>query len=354
MTIELHAERGAGRPLWALDEVLDSEATDRERPHVSGDLPTVLQAGPMFRRAVAGYDRFQVDTYVQWAEDELATADREREHLLTSHLVTRAALDEAREQLSHSSGGAEFLGLSRHLGSMLAAAADEAENMRAEAENHRFVASAQAQVTVARAERVLGAAESEAGRMIAEAADQVQEMSARARRILAAAEQTSTDAFAVAESRLETVAAMEQRAAEHVERLRQQAAIECAAARLQERRRTVRRSGLSPPPPRLQARDDVVRMLGTAREERRRADAEAAAIRERADKDAAVRSAALRAQVEALTGQAEALRDQRSALEVEVGLLSGQLAATTSRPLDAHLGRLLERLGRRPRSLRAP
>ena len=50
----------------------------RTRPNVSGDLPTVLQAAPMFRRAVAGYDRFQVESYVQWAEDELAAADRER------------------------------------------------------------------------------------------------------------------------------------------------------------------------------------------------------------------------------------------------------------------------------------
>ena len=40
----------------------------------------------MFGRAVAGYDRFQVDTYVRWAEDELATADREREHLMALYL----------------------------------------------------------------------------------------------------------------------------------------------------------------------------------------------------------------------------------------------------------------------------
>ena len=47
---------------------------DSRRPNVSGDLPTVFRAAPMFRRSLSGYDRFQVDTYVQWAEDELASA----------------------------------------------------------------------------------------------------------------------------------------------------------------------------------------------------------------------------------------------------------------------------------------
>ena len=72
-------------------------ARDNRRPTVSGDLPSVLQAPPMFRRAVLGYDRFQVDTYVQWAEDELATADREREHLVARHLRVQADLEESRQ-----------------------------------------------------------------------------------------------------------------------------------------------------------------------------------------------------------------------------------------------------------------
>src|SRR3712207_9045432 len=108
MSIELHADGEAGWLPGAFDVVLGS-GVERERPNVSGDLPTVLDAAPMFRRAVVGYDRFQVDTYVQWAEDELATADREREHLAARHLQSLAALLEARELLSHSPGGAEFL-----------------------------------------------------------------------------------------------------------------------------------------------------------------------------------------------------------------------------------------------------
>src|SRR3954447_22781786 len=112
MSVEPHSGEVAGSP--------DDRAREDRRPHVSGDLPTVFQAAPMFKRAVTGYDRFQVDTYVQWAEDELATADREREHLMARHLGTVAALEEARGLLAHSSGGVEFLQVSRRIGSMLA------------------------------------------------------------------------------------------------------------------------------------------------------------------------------------------------------------------------------------------
>src|SRR6185503_6037845 len=118
------------------DPVAGGESLHR-RPNVSGDLPTVFSSAPMFRRAVAGYDRFQVDTYVRWAEDELATADRELEHLAARHVGTRAALEEARQLLSHSSGGQEFLRLSDRIGSMLATAADDAASIRAEAEADR-------------------------------------------------------------------------------------------------------------------------------------------------------------------------------------------------------------------------
>src|SRR3954462_4269007 len=106
MSVELGADGGT--------DLLFPQGDDgaRERPHLAGDLRSVLQARPMFRRAVLGYDRFQVDTYVQWAEDELATADREHEHLLARHLRTQAALDETRALLPHSSAAGEFLQVS--------------------------------------------------------------------------------------------------------------------------------------------------------------------------------------------------------------------------------------------------
>src|SRR4051794_41464240 len=139
MSVELYAGDRADQS-WS--EPAPETAIHRERPNVSGDLPTMFQAAPMFRRVVGGYDRFQVDTYVRWAEDELATADREREHLVARHMATRAALDEARELLSHSASGGAFLQVTPRIATMLATAADEAESMRAEAEAERSAAAA--------------------------------------------------------------------------------------------------------------------------------------------------------------------------------------------------------------------
>src|SRR5437764_4907713 len=107
MSVEPQAGDRAGWP--PSTEEPGDEYRLRERPNVAGDLPTVLEPAPMFRRSLLGYDRFQVDTYVQWAEDELVTADREREHLLARHLATRTALEDARALLSHSAAGGELL-----------------------------------------------------------------------------------------------------------------------------------------------------------------------------------------------------------------------------------------------------
>src|SRR4051794_3370719 len=164
MSGELYTDDGAVPPHGYL------ESGDDGRPNLSGDLPTVFAAAPMFRRTAVGYDRFEVDTYVQWAEDELATAEREREHLLTRHVETRAALQDARRLLSHSSEGAEVLRISDRIGTLLAAAADDAAEIRAEAEADRSAASEAAQRTVAEAERVLAESEAEAQRMVARAA----------------------------------------------------------------------------------------------------------------------------------------------------------------------------------------
>jgi cell division septum initiation protein DivIVA len=336
MSVELHTDDGAARPLSAFEAVvLGVERLDNRRPNVSGDLSTVLRAAPMFRRAVAGYDRFQVDTYVQWAEDELVAAEREREHLVARHLRTRAELEDARELLSHSSGGGEMLRMSRRIGSMLAAAADEAGSMRAEAEAARFTASAEAEGMIAHAQRVIADAGAETERMVGEAARVVEEMTAEAGRIVDEAERTARETRAEAAARLETVRVIEQRAAEHAGRIRRQAVGEASAAR-------------------LQARDEAVRMLSSGREERRRADADAAATRARLDRDAATRSASLLAQVDSLQAQVEALEHRRSALRADVELLAEQVTGTTSGRLDVHLRALLERFGWRSRSLRAP
>src|SRR3954464_11449418 len=117
MNGELRAGEAAVCPSPMSRDVCSNGTTEGRRPNLSGDLPTVLQPAPMFRRAALGYDRFQVETYVQWAEDELATADRERERLMARYLDQQATLQESRELLSHSSGGGDFLQASRRIGS---------------------------------------------------------------------------------------------------------------------------------------------------------------------------------------------------------------------------------------------
>jgi hypothetical protein len=310
-----------------LETILGAESRDHRRPNVSGDLPSVFRSGPMFRRTVAGYDRFQVDTYVQWAEEELATADREREHLVARHLRTCAELDEARELLSHSSDGGEMLRLSERIGAMLAAAADEARNMTSEARATRSAARANAKRMVARAERRIADAEETAAGMVADAAAEVDAMQALAVRIVDEAELAGREARAEAQARLEKVRAIELRAVEEAGRIRQRATEEARAAR-------------------LHARDEIVRMLDTGREERRRADAEAAVARERLDREAATRRAGLRAEVDALEHRRALLRG-----EVE-RLARAAVGTTTDDRLDAPLRQLLDRLHWRSRSVR--
>ncbi|SOD97721.1 hypothetical protein [Blastococcus haudaquaticus] len=318
MSNELHID---GEATGAPDAVAGSP--DRARPNLSGDLPTLFQAGPMFRRTVAGYDRFQVDTYVRWAEDELAAADRQREHLLARHLETQAALADARTLAAHSAAGGEFLRVSKRIGAMLAAAADEAQNIRAEADNHRSVACAQAAVVTGDARRVLAEAEAEAARTAARAAVQLADTTAQAELVAAEAERAGQAVRAEAAALLDEARAVEARALEQADRIRQQAAAEALAAR-------------------LEARAEIVRMLDGAREQRRRADAEAAAIREGLDRDAATRRAALLAETAELEHRRDALR-----AELETGPAPVvPSSATLHQHARAYLERLQGRLGR--------
>jgi cell division septum initiation protein DivIVA len=328
MSVELHADGADAQRPSVLELVQGDEPEHRPRPNVSGDLPTVLEVAPMFRRVVVGYDRFQVDTYVQWAEDELATADRERRHLEERHLRTQTALDEARLLLSHSSPGGDFLQVSRRIGSMLAVAADEADGMRAEAQADREAAAAEAGRTIAQAEQRLADARAESQRMLAEATAEADSVLARAERTVVEAEETLEAAHMEAAARLEEVCRAEQRAAEYADLLRAQGAADASAAR-------------------LQARHDSVAMLATAREERRRADAEAAGTRERLDRAAAARYTALVAEI-------DVLEQRRAALSAEIELVTTPAVEPRRAGLDEHLRRFLDRFHLRPRSLRAP
>jgi cell division septum initiation protein DivIVA len=308
------------------------DAREARRPNVAGDLPSMLEAAPMFRRSVVGYDRFQVDTYVRWAEDELATADREREHLFARALRAQAALEETRQLLPHSSSAGEFLRVSTRIGSLLAAAADEAEGLRADAEADRAAAADEVERTTAEAGRLLADATDEARRLLADAAAAAARARDDARRIVAdaasEAEQVRRAALSEADIRLRNVQELERRAAEQADRTRRQATEDAAAAL-------------------LHARDEVVRLLTTGREQRRRADAEAAAARERLEQDVLARTAALRAEV-------AALERRRTALRGEVRRLTAAAADHASAPVQRPLPRVADALHWRSRSLRAP
>jgi cell division septum initiation protein DivIVA len=299
------------------------EPLDRRRPNVAGDLRTVLQSAPGFRRALLGYDRFQVDTYVQWAEEELAGAGRERDDLLVRYARLRADLDETRRLLSHRPSGRDSLQLSHRLGSILAAAADEADRLRADAAAERAAAAAEAaQVraeAAAEAERIVGEAVAEAERVLTEASAEADRIATVAERLLDEAEQTSAEARTEAEARLAKVAALQRRAAEEAERMRQDAAAAATTTR-------------------LQARDDVLRMLAAAREERRRTEGMGAALRERVERDAAARCATLEAEIRDLERRRAlaAVPAQREAPAV----VSGEPDRTGRRPVQLlHLGR---------------
>ncbi|SEO48398.1 hypothetical protein [Trujillonella endophytica] len=299
--------------------------TERLRPNVAGDLPSVLGAGPMFGRAVAGYDRFQVDTYVQWAEGELTAAERELDSLMARHLSTRAALDEARQLLSHSAGGGELLSASRRIGDLLATAADEAEDIRAEARAEAAAAAARSQRLLARADETVLAAQTGATRLVADATATATAVTAEADRILVEAETTLSGAHRAAADLREEALRVEQRALARAGELHE-AAVADAAAVL------------------LRARAEAVAMLDTARAQRRRADDAAAAERAHLDRTAAERRAALLAELDRLD-------QQRAALTAEIGRLAEGAPSTPApapHPLRRVLGGLRHRSGALP------
>jgi hypothetical protein len=90
-------------------------------------------------------------------------------------------------------------------------------------------------------------------------------------------------------------------------------------------------------------------MLATGREQRRRADADAAASRDRLDRDIAARRAALVAEVAELERRSAALRAELDRVAEPVATSSG---ASSPRPL-APLGSIQLRLVWRPGSWRS-
>ena len=94
------------------------------RPNLGGGLDQLLDRRPMFRRRRRGYDRFQVDNYVAWAEAELDAAHRQYDYLLSRYGACTAQLEMARRAPSRRSVTGP---VSMRLGEMLRLASEEAD-----------------------------------------------------------------------------------------------------------------------------------------------------------------------------------------------------------------------------------
>jgi cell division septum initiation protein DivIVA len=121
-----------------------SGGTAGPRPDVTGGLDGLLSTAPCFRTQVRGYDRFQVDNYVAWAESELATGRREIDHLLATYGVCSAELEISRRLLAQAPRGVDVSAVSDRVREMLQLASDEATAMidAAREEADRLVAEA--------------------------------------------------------------------------------------------------------------------------------------------------------------------------------------------------------------------
>ena len=142
-------------------------------PASSGELDALLAPRPVFRAALRGYDRLQVDNYVARAETELLAVRRANDDLLTRYGACSAELEIARRLLACSPAGREQVRTSERVGEILRLAADEAARLTeagaADADRIRGVARAEADALLRRAREVRDGAVADCERMRAEA-----------------------------------------------------------------------------------------------------------------------------------------------------------------------------------------
>ena len=186
------------------------------RPDVAGALDGLLTAAPVFRTAVRGYDRLEVDNYVAWAEAEIATARRETDDLMTRYGQASAELEIARRLLAQSPEGQELRHVSERMGQMLQMAADEASEITSSA--------------AADADRVLGEARADADARLRKAQEIKRVAVAAADRIRQEAEQLRAQAAAELE---EARRQAELHRREVIAQVRREAAAAAAAAQAQ-------------------------------------------------------------------------------------------------------------------------
>ncbi|MGK5115402.1 MULTISPECIES: DivIVA domain-containing protein [unclassified Geodermatophilus] len=188
------------------------------RPNLAGDLDSLLGTRPLFRTALRGYDRLQVDNYVSWAEAELQAVRRENDDLLTRYGACSAEVEISRRLLACSPEGRELVRTSERVGEILRLAADEAAQLTeagaVEADRIRGQARSEADALLRRAAEVKDTAITVSRRMEEEArwarADSqalVVEAREEAARIRAEAQAAAARAVADAEAERDRVAA---------------------------------------------------------------------------------------------------------------------------------------------------
>ena len=173
------------------------------RRPATGGLDGLLGTAPVFRGAVRGYDRGQVDAYVDWAETEVMVLRRENDHLLSRYAACSTELQNARRRLAQ---------LARERQSLPGPDEARALLQRAEQEAAARVAAAEEE-----ARTVLAEARTEAAARL----DGVAEMR---QAVLALREQTRSEAAAVLEAARREAAQLGRVAAAERERLDREAA----------------------------------------------------------------------------------------------------------------------------------
>lgn len=150
-----------------------SPPPERTGRHSAGELDALLETHPLFRTALRGYDRIQVDNYVAWAETELLAVRRTNDDLLSRYGACSAELEISRRLLACSPAGREQVRTSERLGEILRLAADEAAQLTeagaADADRLRGHARAEADALLRRARQVKEDAVADCARMRQEA-----------------------------------------------------------------------------------------------------------------------------------------------------------------------------------------
>jgi colicin import membrane protein len=302
------------------------------RPNLRGDLDSVLEFMPSFRIGLRGYDRWQVDSYVAWAEREIRTARRACDELAARFGANAAELERARRQLAWSDAGRDTVEVGDRITRMLELAADEAGALTR-------AAGAEAGEIVEEA-RTYATAMLRRAREVEEAAAAETEQAARRQAEAAAAlEQAKTD---TAQLRAETAAErdrLDKKAAQDRDRLDRDAAAareQAAGAAAQERQRLDHEAAV--------ARE---RAAAQAAETRQRLDREANAVRERLDQEAAAERAQLGERAHRQRErEAAAAAERIAAAQREVDDLHRQRdqAQQSLRRLTAQISQVLEAL----------